>query len=424
MRRFFQIYPKQIAFRKHGTGLREFWQSVSFFTKAKFLGIASLWRTILTMEKRERQSQKTERLFVSGIHALLLFIPFGIFAQTTQHSIYLIGDAGKDTLPGPALQMLAQELKQNPNSTALFLGDNIYPAGLEGKEGAEKKRLSEKKLLAQLQTTQNHTGRVFWFPGNHDWKAGKWKGHQLVKLEAEHVEAFYAKNATIANGKNPVFLPKDGLPGPTMQRVSEHGYNLIAIDLQWWLQRQFFHKVPTENGLKKRQMETRFLTRLDSLISVSKKEEKLVIIAAHHPMYSNGHHGSAKQPLRFIFNYIPPFLFFGIMGLNRAMVQDIAQPRYKRIRNRILKVLNKYKGLLYVSGHDHNLQYLKKDSNHFLISGAGSKRSSLSGDRYGASFMDDLNYGFMRLDIMGNGKIKCHVFGHTANGIIHSFWLE
>jgi len=31
-----KIYPKQIAFRKHGTGLREFWQSISFFLKAKF----------------------------------------------------------------------------------------------------------------------------------------------------------------------------------------------------------------------------------------------------------------------------------------------------------------------------------------------------------------------------------------------------
>ncbi|MGB0368223.1 MAG: hypothetical protein ACPGD8_02390, partial [Flavobacteriales bacterium] len=83
---------------------------------------------------------------------------------------------------------------------------------------------------------------------------------------------------------------------------------------------------------------------------------------------------------------------FGLIGLNRALVQDIPQPRYKRIRNRILSVLNKYPGVIYVSGHDHNLQYLNKDGVHYLVSGAGSKRSSLKGDKYGATYMDDRNY--------------------------------
>ena len=38
--------------------------------------------------------------------------------------------------------------------------------------------------------------------------------------------------------------------------------------------------------------------------------------------------------------------------------------------------------------------------------------------------MNDLNYGFMRLDLMENGEVKCHVFGHTRGTIIHSFWLD
>ncbi|MBL4586922.1 MAG: metallophosphoesterase [Flavobacteriales bacterium] len=360
---------------------------------------------------------------ISVFVSVVLF-SFGISAQNVKHSIYLIGDAGKDTLPGQALLMLEEELKLHPNSTTIFLGDNIYPAGLEGKDESEKRTASEKKLLSQLERTENYPGYVFWLPGNHDWKAAKWKGNRLVKMEADFVEKYYAENPSIKNDTGHVFLPKNGLPGPAMQRVVEHGYNLIAIDIQWWLQQQFFHKVPTENGLTKKQMEIRFLSRLDSLIALSKKEGQTVIIAAHHPMYSNGHHGSPKQPLRFIFNFIPPFPLFGILGLNRAMVQDIPQPRYKRIRNRILDILNKYEGLLYVSGHDHNLQYLKKDNNHYLVSGAGSKRSSLKGDRYGATFMDDLNYGFIRLDFMESGKVRSNVFGHTKNGEIHSFWLD
>ncbi len=347
-----------------------------------------------------------------------------IQGQNIKHSIYLIGDAGKDTVPGPALRMLEAELDSNPNSSVIFLGDNIYPAGLEGKEGNKKKRLSEMKLLSQLERTKNFSGHVFWVPGNHDWKAGRWQGHWLVQKEAKFVESYYVKNKAIKNDSGHVFLPKGGLPGPMLETVEEHNYNLIAIDVQWWLQDQFFHKVPTEYGLNKRRMEKRFLARLDSLISKSVSEGKLTLIAAHHPMFSNGHHGAAKQPFRFIFNWIPPFQLFGLMGLNRALVQDIPQPRYKRIRNKILEILNKHQNLIYVSGHDHNLQYLKKDGNHHLVSGAGSKRSSLSGDKYGATYMDDQNYGFMRLDVLENGKINCHVFGHTRNGIIHSFELD
>lgn len=345
-------------------------------------------------------------------------------AQTITHSIFLIGDAGKDTTPGPALLMLEEELKQNPSSSVVFLGDNIYPAGLEGKEGAKKKRLSELKLLSQLERTANHQGYVFWVPGNHDWKAGRWQGHWLVQVEADFVEKYYANQGTIKNDSGQVFFPKLGLPGPHLSEVPEHNYNLITIDVQWWLQDQFFHKVPTEASLTKKKMEELFLVRLDSLLSRSEASGRKTIIAAHHPMYSNGHHGAAKQPLRFIFNWVPPFQLFGLIGLNRALVQDIPQPRYKRIRNRILEVINKYKGVIYVSGHDHNLQYLKKDGIHHLISGAGSKRSDLSGDKYGAIYMDDRNYGFMRLDIMDSGKINCNVFGHTTGDIIFSFWLD
>jgi hypothetical protein len=361
--------------------------------------------------------------FIATALAVTLTL-FSGFAQEIKHSIYLIGDAGKDTIPGVALRLLEDELLENKSSSVLFLGDNIYPAGLEGKDGNKKKRLSELKLLSQLERTEAHKGYVFWVPGNHDWKAGKWSGHWLVQKEAEFVESYYTNNASVKNDSGHIFLPKNGLPGPAIEKVEEHGYNLIAIDVQWWLQDQFFHKVPTEDGLNKKKMENRFLLRLDSLLALSKLEGKLTIVAAHHPIFSNGHHGAPKQPWRFIFNCIPPFQLFGLMGLNRALVQDISQPRYKRIRNKILEILKKYPGTIYVSGHDHNLQYIKKDDVHYLVSGAGSKRSSLSGDKFGATYMDDQNYGFMRLDLMKNGQIKCNVFGHTKGGIIHSFVLD
>jgi len=356
--------------------------------------------------------------------ALLLVAASQSFAQTgIAHSIYLIGDAGKDTMAGPALRMLGRELADDRQSTVVFLGDNAYYRGLEGKEGSEKYRVASLKLLSQLSQTEQHEGHVFWVPGNHDWKAGRWQGLEVVKQEEAFVEEYYRNHAAVPNRDGGVFFPKNGFPGPAYATFAD-SCHLIAMDIQWWLQSQFGHRVPKHPGMNRKQMTARFLHELDSLLSHATAKGGPVLMVAHHPMYSNGHHGAPKQPLRFMVNWVPPFQLFGLIGLNRALVQDIPQPRYKRIRNRILEVMSKYDNLIYAAGHDHNLQYFRKGGHHHLISGAGSKRSSLGRDRYGARFMDDRNYGFMRLDLMEDGTRKVHVFGHETGKVFHSFVLE
>lgn len=57
------------------------------------------------------------------------------------HSFYLIGDAGnaKKGQTIPSLTYFKKELtKADKNSTALFLGDNIYPYGMPKKESSER----------------------------------------------------------------------------------------------------------------------------------------------------------------------------------------------------------------------------------------------------------------------------------------------
>ena len=56
------------------------------------------------------------------------------------HTVYLIGDAGNSKLgeKSLALQLLERKLKTAPeNSHVLFLGDNIYPNGLDGKKDVQ-----------------------------------------------------------------------------------------------------------------------------------------------------------------------------------------------------------------------------------------------------------------------------------------------
>jgi hypothetical protein len=125
-----------------------------------------------------------------------------------------------------------------------------------------------------------------------------------------------------------------------------------------------------------------------------------------------GHHGKPKQPLRFLIN-CTPLQVFGLLGLNRMLVQDIHQPRYRRMKNRILSVLDKYPNTVYVSGHEHNLQHFIHNKNHFLVSGSGSKQSPITGESTEAKFLNGLEMGFMKVEYTSDGHCRVKVWGLT-----------
>ena len=58
--------------------------------------------------------------------------------------------------------------KDVPGKTiALFLGDNIYPKGVE--LSADKKELSYNILRSQFEGLRKNGIPVYFVPGNHDW---------------------------------------------------------------------------------------------------------------------------------------------------------------------------------------------------------------------------------------------------------------
>ncbi len=335
-------------------------------------------------------------------------------AQTVLHSVYLIGDAGKDEVPGRVLQMLKQELDSVKTGTVIFLGDNIYPKGLTDEN-------AKNRMLAQLVSVKDFKGNVVVVPGNHDWKQGLWQGPQILKKEEEFVEQYLIANSTAANKDASTFSPQNGLPGPETFLIANK-IRLICIDTQWWLQSQFFHPTPKPNGLNRHQTTKLFQARLDSLMQVAKANNEQVVVAAHHPMFTMGHHGRPKQPLRFLVNWTP-FQVFGLVGLNRMLVQDTHQPRYKRMKKRILSVLDNYPNTLYVSGHDHNLQHFIHKKNHYLVSGAGSKLSSIEHETPEAKLLNGLENGFMKVEFLESGHCQLKVWGSKSGWELYKVGL-
>ncbi len=322
------------------------------------------------------------------------FLCFSGFAQDAAYKVYLIGDAGEDTIPGKALLLLKNELLANPKSTVVFLGDNVYPNGLK-----KDNKASVLHLESQLQILKEYKGQVYFIPGNHDWDAQRHNGLQTLKDQEEYVGAYLKKNSSVKNKDQETFLPANGLPGPATVMLDDH-LRLIIMDSQWFLH---FYKKNTI-GTKK-QTKVLFYKRLDSLLSLAKANGEQVIIAAHHPMYSNGTHSRFKQPFRFLIN-CTPFQLFGLCGLNRLFSQDLPAPRYRRMRKDLLTTINGYENVVFASGHEHNLQFFKENSGRYIVSGSGSKLSHLKKrSRFNSVFQDDKASGFVEL-YYSDGKYK------------------
>jgi calcineurin-like phosphoesterase family protein len=324
--------------------------------------------------------------------------------KALSHTTYLIGDAGlpsADTLE-PSLAMLKYHLEkaEKDKTSVVFLGDNIYRYGLHHKKHASRKE-DERRINEQLDILANFEGKIVFIPGNHDWKQGKKGGLDFVKRQEKYIESHLNRGNT--------FLPDKGCPGPEVVELSDDVV-MIVIDTQWWLHK---HKKPSgerdgcdvKNGVE-------FLALLKD--ALKRNRTKKIIVAAHHPMYSNGGHGGNFTfkdhffPLTSFSHklYLPMPILGSIYPLYRKLmgdIQDVAHHKYQTLVKALEKEFNEYENLVYVAGHEHNLQYVQKEQFHHIISGSGSKKTFVKHNKQ-VNFAQS-EKGFCRLLHYTNGEV-------------------
>ncbi|MCK6648993.1 MAG: metallophosphoesterase [Bacteroidia bacterium] len=346
---------------------------------------------------------------IKNIHLVFFLLCFSLLnaQETKRFSVYLIGDAGENTQPGAALLELKKQIESDPQSAVVFLGDNVYPAGLKKKDPNTILRIN-----AQLNMLKDYKGAAYIIPGNHDWAAQTIKG-KAVLLEQQNYVDSVCKTFSISNNNSGSFFPKNALPGPEAVLIAP-GVRLVMIDTQW-----FLHAFKKNKSGSKKQTEKTFYFRLDSILLYAKQNNEQVIVAGHHPIYTNGEHSRKMQPLRFMINYVPPFQLFGAAGLYRLFSQDIDHHQYKKMRKELLAIFRKYDKVVYVCGHDHNMQLFVQENDTYIVSGAGSKLSKLrKKKRFESMWNDDSSTGFIRLDILENGSLNMRVFKTTEPKVL------
>ena len=321
--------------------------------------------------------------------------------QPISHTFYLIGDAGnsKNGQVAPALRLLEKELRgAAQNSTVIFLGDNLYPNGMAPKSKEAERADDEFRLKAQLDPLQDFPGNIFFIPGNHDWYT---YGIAGLKRQRNFIEDYL--------DRKDVWQPDCGCGDPREIELNDD-LVLILLDSEWWLT-DWEGEVEVNQHCDARSREIFKLLLEDALKS---NREKNVIVAMHHPLFSKGPHGGAFTVRDHLFPLsklnkhllLPLPLIGSIYPFYRSSVgtsEDMANPKYQDLRSFIMDIAPKNGEFIFVSGHEHSLQYAEEDDQHFIVSGSGSKNSAArQGDEVQFAYG---RQGFAELLVYQDGSI-------------------
>lgn len=292
------------------------------------------------------------------------------------HSLYLIGSGGelddKEEHKNFVFDAVAELLKKDSSKTSLvFLGDNVYNQGLPPLR-AQNRAKKEHILDAQLQLSTLHKGKTYFIPGNHDWKQHKNGGRKAVLRQEEYIKAFANKNVK--------FYPKNACGDPEVVKVNKD-LVYVFLDSQWWLQEWSEEKNMNENCSIKSRGD--LLKRVEEIFVDHKNDE--IIVMLHHPLKSNGKHGgrfSLKQhifplteinktfwiPLPIIGSFYP--MYRNITGSK----QDLTHTKNKELIEGLEHIVEKLEvNVVFVSGHEHGMQFFENYETKYIVSGGGSR---------------------------------------------------
>ena len=342
-------------------------------------------------------------MFRTALFVFCLGFIVPLFAQKPpqiESVVFLIGDCGEPVITeSPIGAVLRREVeKHGEAATVIYLGDNIYPAGLPP-VGHRHRDRAEGILKTQADWVEGLPARGIFIPGNHDWQHWGRNGWSYILNQQKFIDSLGYDNVAVQ--------PQDGCPGPVEIPLSDNAV-LLIIDSQWFLHE---HERPGEESDCEAKDEAGLMVLLSD--ALRRNQGRRVILAAHHPVISYGDHGGVFTLQDHLFPlvdlkpylYIPMPVIGSIYPFYRSVLghpQDIKHTHYKQFSKSIQELLKEYPGTIYAAGHEHALQHIVKDSVQYIVSGSGSKSAYVKKGRY-AKYADGVK-GIVKVTMYTDGS--------------------
>lgn len=298
--------------------------------------------------------------------------------------VFLVGDIGTSSNlsdQDDVVSLIKHQLDPSrDNQTVVFLGNSIDKNGLPDEHQASRQDViaSMKKCMQELKSA---TDRVYFIPGSYEWNNGKRYTVEALEETEKFMESLGGKK---------MLYPHNGCGEPKVIELTDD-LILVLIDSQWLIQGDR-SKERSKSGCDVDNT-AEFMTALQDVLKSHRR--KNVVIAAHHPIYSNGRVAGNYS----IKNHLLPLPVLGslITGMRKLGVsqQKMSHPQYEAYRSSIQTVLNNFKGVTYVSSHENNLQHKADGENNYIIAGSGSQVEYVR--QGGAMDFSYMNKGFAKI---------------------------
>jgi len=319
--------------------------------------------------------------------------------DSIRYRVILIGDAGEVNSQQQSVINTASDRILPGKTTVLFLGDNIYPRGMDLPGGKEEGK-TQQILKSQFEPMRARNAAVYFVPGNHDWDRMGPDGLAKIKAQSAYLEARHDSLLHL--------LPANGCPDPVVINLAD-SLAIIAFDSEWWLFPFSTYNPAADCSCATRKDVTEKLTQL-----LYENRHKVILLASHHPFQSYGVHGGVFSLKDHLFPltamdkslWVPLPIVGSLYPLLRRALpnpEDLGHPLYKGMINSVKGVAAGYPNLIYVAGHEHGLQFIKEGQIQ-VVSGAGSKPGNARMGRH--SLFASKKGGFVLADYLPDNSIR------------------
>lgn len=307
------------------------------------------------------------------------------------NEIVLVGDVGtnNNVYGNKVLTGIQHYLKaSNTPKTLLFLGNNVSNEGISSPQNIEI--LNQQIKLATLTN-----GKTYFLPGTNDWA----KDERLLTNQKKYIANKLNKTA---------YLP------PKHQAISEVEITpncvVLAIDSEWFMQDWNKHNTINEDSFIKNRED--FFEEFSRLIN--KNQNKITVVAMHHPIVTNGEKGGYFSIRDHIYPYKKvPFPIAGtfvnfLRKTSGASVKDTQFTLYRNFIDRLETITKNQEQIVFVGAHENSLQYIETNGIKQIVSGAAAMQDEARSVQHKSFTVGKL--GFATLKITNDNKVKVQLY--------------